>query len=1547
MGKAAGRFGKISAYSIPAGETRFYVVDLVPTGYIVVAADDELEPIIAFSHEGQFAAQAGSPLCDLLQKDTEGRMLHLHGAPTANQTKPAVSAKAKAKWQLLASPATRAAAVSPAGIIPDFLPPVAAPDYVRVYPLIQSQWDQSTISDGVSQIAVYNYYTPPNPPGDPNNYLCGCVATAWAQIMRFHQWPATGVGTGSFAITVDGASRQAAPRGGDGAGGPYDWADMTLIPDASITQTQCQAIGALLYDAGVANNMDYAQSGSGAYLQSAKIKNVFHYADGVLSTSDLADIALAIRTNLDAGLPVALSVLSTQQWTSHELICDGYAYNLGTLYDHLNMGWGGEDDTWYNLPEIGTHYDYDTVTGCTYNIDPTVAGEIISGRITDLYGHPVSGILVTVAGPSTYTATTNQCGIFAFKGLASNTTWTVSNNGGSSVFGPAQATVTTGCSTDNSAVGNRIIDDFQVPALGITTEPANQGVTAGSNAIFIAAASGTPTPTLQWQVSTDGGGTWTNLSDTAPYSGSSTGMLNITAVAAAMNGYQYRCLASNSIQGSVASNAATLTIITPGSLWGVGDNDNGQLDRSFRMEPAPELILSGGVQTVAAGGYHSLILKTDGSLWAIGDNTYGQLGNGTTAQPRAPMLILPSGVKAVAAGGYYSLILKTDGSLWAMGANDYGQLGDGTTTQQLAPELILSGGVQAIAAGDDFSLVVKTDGSLWAMGDNRHGQLGNGTTTPQLAPELVLSGGVKAVAAGFYHSLILKTDGSLWAMGENTYGQLGDGTTTEHNSPVQILPGGVQAVAAGGYHSLIMKTDGSLWATGCNSDGQLGDGTVIGHTTPELIAANVETMSAEVYDSLFVGGGDIYTVPQFTVQPVGQTVAVGDSTSFTVSVLCNPAPSCRWQVSTNGGNTWNGLAETAPYSGTSTGTLTIAAVTAAMNGSQFQCLASNSAQSNVASNAAILTVTVLSAATANPAEAVISSGFAISWSSVPGATGYRLDVSTDTLFSSFVSGYQNLDVGDVAGATLSGLSADTTYYCRVRAYDSQGIGANSSTMMVTTTAPIVVTTPLIVTTLAGLPLSSGSNDGTGGSARFCYPSGIAADNAGNLYLADTDNHTIRKIIVSTGVVTTLAGLAGNPGSADGTGSAARFNSPSGVAVDRAGTVYVADTKNNTLRMVSASGAVSTLAGSPRTAGSVDGTGTAALFYGPQGLAIDSSNNLYVADTNNHTIRKVVPSTGAVTTVAGLAGNPGSAGGMVDLAQFNYPSGVAVDSAGNLYVADTENHTIRMISVVGPIVSPLGTPGSTVVSTLAGLAGNSGGADGRGSAARFDSPSDLAVDSSGNLYVADTDNFTIREIVPSTGVVTTGVVTTLAGLAETSGSADGLGSGARFFHPAGIAIDGNSNLYIADTDNDTVRLGLLARAPAIQTQPQSQTVSAGSSVQFSVTASGRPAVIYQWNFNGTAINGATNSSYSLSNAQSGNAGNYTVVVSNVMGAVSSNPATLTVNAVNPPPSGGSSGGGGGGGALSDWFCGALLLLAAVRASSRAIFNPTRYSAGVTR
>jgi sugar lactone lactonase YvrE len=454
--------------------------------------------------------------------------------------------------------------------------------------------------------------------------------------------------------------------------------------------------------------------------------------------------------------------------------------------------------------------------------------------------------------------------------------------------------------------------------------------------------------------------------------------------------------------------------------------------------------------------------------------------------------------------------------------------------------------------------------------------------------------------------------------------------------------------------------------------------------------------------------------------------------------------------------------------------------------------------------------------------------------------------------------------------------------------------------------------PYTFTTLAGEPLSAGSSDGSGAAARFYHPCGVATDGAGDLYVADTDNHIIRKIVASTGAVTTLAGLAGSSGSTDGTGSAARFNSPSGVAIDSAGNIYVSDTLNYTLRKITAQGVVSTLAGAPGIAGSVDGSGSAARFYGPQGLAINpdpyvGTNDIYITDTNNHTIRKVVPSTGVVTTVAGLAGSAGSADGVGSLGRFNCPSGVAVDLRGTVWVADTENHTIRAVWSTGQVF------------TAAGLAGASGVTDGAGNVARFNSPTAVALGPDGNLYVADTDNHTIR-------MYNNGAVSTLAGLAGTSGSADGLGSAARFFSPAGVVADSSGNLYVADTDNQTLRTGLPA-APVIEVQPQSQDVTVGTDVQFSVTASGHSAITYQWFFNGTAISGATSSTYRLADAQPSNQGDYTVAVSNGLYSVTSKPATLIVlptiaiawSDINIS----------GGGAPSAWFLGLLSLLALAR------------------
>jgi hypothetical protein len=325
----------------------------------------------------------------------------------------------------------------------------------------------------------------------------------------------------------------------------------------------------------------------------------------------------------------------------------------------------------------------------------------------------------------------------------------------------------------------------------------------------------------------------------------------------------------------------------------------------------------------------------------------------------------------------------------------------------------------------------------------------------------------------------------------------------------------------------------------------------------------------------------------------------------------------------------------------------------------------------------------------------------------------------------------------------------------------------------------------VVTTLAGLAGNSGSADGTGTAARFGGINGAATDGAGNLYVADNGNSTIRKI-TPAGVVTTLAGLAGNSGSADGTGSDARFNDPDGVAADLSGNFYVADNGNSTIRKITPAGVVTTLAGLAGNSGSADGTGSDARFYEPGGVAVDLSGNLYVADQRNSTIRKVTPA-GVVTTLAGLAGSNGSADGTGTGARFNWPRGVAVDLSGNLYVADESNCMIRKVTPAG------------VVTTLAGLAGSGGDADGLGAAARFAFLGLVSVNAGGTVAVADTTNNTIRTITPA------GLVTTLAGSSGGSiGSTDGPGSTARFFGPTGAVLDAENNLYVVDTDNHKIR-----------------------------------------------------------------------------------------------------------------------------------------------
>jgi sugar lactone lactonase YvrE len=316
-----------------------------------------------------------------------------------------------------------------------------------------------------------------------------------------------------------------------------------------------------------------------------------------------------------------------------------------------------------------------------------------------------------------------------------------------------------------------------------------------------------------------------------------------------------------------------------------------------------------------------------------------------------------------------------------------------------------------------------------------------------------------------------------------------------------------------------------------------------------------------------------------------------------------------------------------------------------------------------------------------------------------------------------------------------------------------------------------------VSTLAGTN-AAGFVDGIGELARFNYPSGMAIDADRNLYVSDHSNHSIRKI-TPDGVVTTFAGT-GEAGELDGHRLSATFNNPYGLAIDGGGNLYVSDVSNHRIRKIAPDGTVTTLAG--KRQGFSDRKGQLAMFDHPYGVAVDKSGNVYVADSYNNRIRMITPD-GSTSTLAGN-GNDGFVDGLSSDAEFYVPIGIAIDQQGNLYVGDEGNSSVRKITPDGR------------VATLAG-SGKFSFADGVGKNAVFNAPGAIAIDSHNNLFVADYLNNCIRKVSPE------GEVRKIAGSRE-KGFADGSPSEAEFYYPFGIAVDGNGVVYVADQFNHRIR-----------------------------------------------------------------------------------------------------------------------------------------------
>ena len=401
---------RVDSFKDDAGNVAWHIVYLKPSGFVIVSGDDGVEPVVGFAAGGVFDPSPGNSLGALVAKDLPGRVA------LARQGRPAP--KAAALWQQYEQAATNTLQLNALSSIPD----------VRVAPFVQSTWSQTTVGGA----ACYNYYTPTNAAGNANNYPCGCVATAMGQIMRYFQYPTTGVGTASFNITVNGVTQSRSLRGGNGSGGPYDWANMSLTPGASISTAGRQAIGALLSDAGVSVNMNYASDGSGAVAWDACLAfvNTFHYGNSIGGWNRNLDLGAnligMLNPSLDARLPVLLSISGPPG--GHAIVADGYGYSGSTLYHHLNFGWSGSANAWYNLPYMDTsNGTFNLIDQSVYNIYTNGTGEIISGRVLDQNANPLPGVTVTAtrSGGGTWTATTDANGIYALTRLTSKSQYTL------------------------------------------------------------------------------------------------------------------------------------------------------------------------------------------------------------------------------------------------------------------------------------------------------------------------------------------------------------------------------------------------------------------------------------------------------------------------------------------------------------------------------------------------------------------------------------------------------------------------------------------------------------------------------------------------------------------------------------------------------------------------------------------------------------------------------------------------------------------------------------------------------------------------------------------------------------------------------------------------------------------------------------------------------------------------------------------------------------------------------------------------------------------